>query len=232
MKTNKAQYLFDKVIITSGGHASYDIAKFLGHTIVEPKKALVGLKTREDFRNLAGVSLKCFGEDLLFTHSGISGPYAYKISSLHARDKFPYSINLDFCGEIDLQKMLNDNPHKSIKNLISELVPKSFAEYIITEAGISLDEKCHRIDGKMRNRILEYLNTFTITVTGTADGGEVVTSGGIALNEIDSKTMESKIIKGLYFAGEVLDIDGFCGGFNLQNCWSTAYVAAQAVIMP
>ncbi len=229
LRSDKAEYLFDKVIIATGGHSSYDIAKSFGHTIVEPKKSLVGLTTQEDFSELAGVSVDYGGENILFTHKGLSGPYIYRISSLRARDKFPYKLSFDFAGDIDLQSLLNDNAHKSIKNLVSELVPKSFGEFILKKAGIAIDEKCHKIDGKTRDKILELLQNFAVTITGTDNAGEVVTCGGVALDEVNSKTMESKLVDGLYFIGEVLDIDGFCGGFNLQNCWSTAFVAACGV---
>lgn len=221
---------FDAVVIAVGGHASYNICNYLNHTIIEPKKALVGLKTRENLASLAGVSLKINGEDLLFTHQGISGPYAYKLSSLKARESFPYSISLNICGDIDLQSMLNDNPHKSIKNLLSEIVPKSFAQYLLNRLNIPDETKSYKIDGKTRDRILKYLSDFELTITGTASGGEVVTCGGVALNEIDSRTMESKLVPNIYFCGEVLDIDGFCGGFNLQNCWSTGYIAAMSIL--
>ncbi len=232
---SKIEYLdFEKynyIVIATGGHASYDILKSTGHTIVSPVPALVGLKTEENFP--AGVCIKnvnsCgFIDDLLFTHEGISGPIVYKISSVFARKNFPYKISLDFCDIIDLQKLLDTNPHKEIKNLLSDIVPKSFVSYILKE--ISSETKCCNINGKMRDKILKNLHNYEITVTGTAKGGEVVTCGGVALDEINSKTMQSKIIPNLYFCGEVLDIDGFCGGFNLQNCWSTAYIAAQSII--
>ena len=232
VKTDKAEYLFDKVVIATGGHASYEIIKKFGHTIIEPRKALVALKTAEDLSKLAGVSVKCCGEDVLFTHCGVSGPYVFKISSLRAREKFPYRLSFDFVGAIDLQKMLNENPHKSVKNLLSEIMPKSFGEFVLGCVDVPVDEKCHRIDGKTRDRILDKLQNFSVTITGTSDGGEVVTSGGVSLVEVNSKTMESKLVSGLYFAGEVLDIDGFCGGFNLQNCWSTAFVASESILHP
>ena len=82
----------------------------------------------------------------------------------------------------------------------------------------------------MRDAILHKLQNYEILVTGTVPDGEVVTSGGVDLNEVDSKTMESKLVPNLYFCGEVMDIDGFCGGFNLQNCWSTGYVASQGIM--
>lgn len=212
----------DYVVIATGGHASYNMIKSLGHTIVEPKPALTGLVTKEDFSSISGVSIN----DVLFTHKGISGPAVYKISSIKARDKFPYSLSFDFIGDIDLQTHLNENPHKSIKNLLSDYVPKSFAEFILEEP----DLKCHRIDGKMRDKILDKLQNFTVTAVGTVPDGEVVTAGGVDLKEVNPKTMESKLVPHVYFCGEVLDIDGFCGGFNLQNCWSTGYITAQGII--
>ena len=224
---------YDYIVIAIGGHSSYSMLKQAGHKIVPPRPALVGLKTNQMFPAgvvLKGVSSCGFKDDLLFTHEGISGPLIYKISSVYARQNFPYIINLDICGEIDLQTFLNKNPHKAIKNLLSEFMPKSFAEFILNKSGINLEEKCHNIDGKKRDKILNFINNYEIEITGTAKGGEVVTSGGVDLNEVDSKTMQSKIVPNLYFCGEVLDIDGFCGGFNLQNCWSTAYVAAQGII--
>lgn len=212
----------DFVVIATGGHASYNIIRALGHRIVEPKPALTGLVTKEDFSVISGVSIN----DVLFTHKGISGPAVYKISSLKARDKFPYTLSFDFVGDIDLQAALNENPHKTIKNLLSEYVPKSFAEFILDEP----DRKCHTIDGKTRDKILDKLQNFTVTAVGTVPDGEVVTSGGVDLDEINPKTMESKLVPHVYFCGEVMDIDGFCGGFNLQNCWSTGYLAAQGII--
>lgn len=212
----------DFVVIATGGHASYNIIRALGHKIIQPKPALTGLVTKEDFSRISGVAIN----DVLFTHKGISGPVVYKISSLRARDEFPYTLSFDFVGNIDLQSALNGKPHKSIKNLLSDYVPKSFAEFVLDNP----DEKCHRIDGKTRDKILEKLQSFTVTAIGTVPDGEVVTAGGVDLKEINPKTMQSKFAPNVYFCGEVVDIDGFCGGFNLQNCWSTGFVAAQGII--
>lgn len=224
--TNMGAYKADFVVISSGGHASYDLIKMLGHKIIEPKPALVGLLTKENFASISGVCIN----DILFTHKGISGPKIYEISSLRARESFPYKLNFDFIGEVDLQTELNSNPHKSIKNLLSEHVPKSFAEFVLTELKINPDTKSHMIDGKTRDKILTKLQNFEICVIGTFPDGEVVTAGGVDLKEINQKDMQSKLVPHVYFCGEVMDIDGFCGGFNLQNCWSTGYLAAQGII--
>lgn len=224
--TNMGAYKADFVVISSGGHASYDLIKMLGHKIIEPKPALVGLLTKENFASISGVCIN----NILFTHKGISGPKIYEISSLRARESFPYKLNFDFIGEVDLQIELNSNPHKSIKNLLSEHVPKSFAEFVLTELKINPDTKSHMIDGKTRDKILTKLQNFEICVIGTFPDGEVVTAGGVDLKEINQKDMQSKLVPRIYFCGEVMDIDGFCGGFNLQNCWSTGYLAAQGII--
>lgn len=224
--TDMGAYNANYVVIASGGHATYDLIKMLGHKIVEPKPALVGLLTKENFSQISGVCIN----DLLFTHKGVSGPRIYTISSLRARDKFPYKLNFDFVGKIDLQNDLNSNPHKSIKNLLADYVPKSFVEYVLQVLKINKETKCHAIDGKTRDRILDKLKNFEITVIGTFPDGEVVTAGGVDLKEINPKNLESKIVPHVYFCGEVMDIDGFCGGFNLQNCWSTGYLSAQGII--
>lgn len=232
--TDMGSYKFDKFVIATGGHSGYKIAEYLGHNIIEPKPALTALKTKENFKPLAGVCLKNVGalnfiDDIIFTHTGVSGPLIYKISSANARKNFPYGLSLKVLPDMDFQAELNNNPHKNIKNLISEFVPKSFAEYTLEILGINPDRKCHQIDGKTRDKIVEKLRNFEITVAGTVKDSEVVTCGGVDLNEINPKTLQSKLVDNIFFCGEVLDIDGFCGGFNLQNCWSTAYCVAQAI---
>ena len=248
IKSENNTYEFDNVVIAVGGHAGFTLAKNLGHKIIAPKPALTGLITKERFKPIQGVSLKdivaqvsgrgskhsTISGDLLFTHEGISGPLAYKISSICAREEFtfinPLVIKLNFLQqEIDLQELLNSNSKKDIKNLIAELVPRSLAEYILSISEIGLDEKCHQINAKKRDLILKSLAEFEINVISTAKEGEVVTSGGVCLDEINPKTMQSKLVEGLYFAGEVIDVDGFCGGFNLQNCWSTGFVAGTSI---
>ena len=229
--TDMGSYSFDKIVIAAGGHNGYDCAKFLGHNIISPKPALTGLKTHENFKSLSGVSVKNvktmnFVGDILFTHEGISGPLIYKISSVKARDSFPYKLSFNLVGNVNLQEELDNNPHKSIKNILSEFVPKSLSEYVLRRLNIHEDRKSHTIDGKTRDTILNSLQRFNVTVIAPSKGAEVVTAGGIDLKEINPKTMESKLVENVYFCGEVLDIDGFCGGFNLQNCWSTGYCAA------
>ena len=225
---------YDYVVISIGGHSGYELLKPFGINIIEPKPSLVGLNTIEDFQNLSGTvvkGVKIDGQygDILFTHFGVSGPLIYKISSLNAFSDFPYKLNIDLCPKLnDLQKVLNDNSKKEIKNILSEFMPKKIAEYILAPIPINL--KASDIDGKTRDVILHKIHNFQITVSGTNKGEETVTAGGVDLDEINPRTMEFKKIPNLYCIGEVLNIDGFCGGFNLQNAWSTAYVCAQGII--
>ena len=232
IQTNKSSYAFDIVVIATGGHANFNIIK--GIEIIEPTQSLVGLVTEEDFSNLAGASIKNviyknITGDILFTHKGVSGPLIYKISSLKARDSIPYDLTLQLANLKNLQESLNDNPHKEIKNQLGKYVPKAVAQYILNNLGIDLQTPAHKINGKMRDLIIDKLENFKITIKAKVPDGEVVTAGGIDLKEINSKTMEAKKFPNLIFCGEILDIDGFCGGFNLQNCWSTGYIAAKTV---
>lgn len=230
IKTGKAEYFFSDVVISVGG-GKY--IKGLNHKIIPYTPALVGLNV--DIKTLSGVVLKdvysidCkISDDLLFTHFGISGPLVYKISSIKTKDPFPYKLSFDLYNkEFDLQKLLNDNPHKDLKNILSSIFPHRFAEYL---SGEFSEVKAHNIDRKVRDLILNKIHNFEINVTGTNKGEETVTAGGYDLNEVNPKTMESKLYPNLYITGEALDIDGFCGGFNLQNAWSTGFVAAEGII--
>ncbi len=232
LKTSKAEYLFSNVIVAAGGHTGYEILKALDIKIIPPRPSLVGLNS--DLHELSGVVIKNalsnntgLSGDILFTHFGISGPLVYKISSIKAEAEFPYSLSFNLAPELEnLQEILNNNPHKELKNILSGFLPKRMASYI---SGNYAEIKAHQIDGKTRDLILSRIYNFQLTITGINKGEETVTAGGVDLNEVNSKTMESKKYKGLYFIGEILDIDGFCGGFNLQNAWSTAFVAATGV---
>ena len=227
------QYLFSHVIVSVGGHWGVDVLKNLDINIIPQKPSLVGLNTNIKapsgivLKNVYSKDLK-ITDDILFTHFGISGPLTYKISSIKARDQFPYQLSFDlFPKDLPLQDLLNTYPHKELKNILSEFLPLNFVKYLLGDfAGI----KAHKINGKIRDEILEKIHNFEVIVTGANKGEETVTAGGVDLKEINPKTMECKKYPHLYFIGEILDIDGFCGGFNLQNAWSTAYVAAESIL--
>ena len=230
--------MFDIIVFAIGGHSDYKIISDLGIKIIEPVQSLVGFITKEDFSTLSGVSLKnifvkydkkVVNGDILFTHKGISGPAIYTVSSLKARHKLPYKLSIDFIKEFDLQYYLDRNPHKEIKNLLSEFVPKSLGVWILNNLGINPELKCHKINKIIRDKIVSNLHNFEVNVVSKIQDGEIVTCGGVDLAEINPKTMESKKYKNIYFCGEVVDIDGFCGGFNLQNCWSGAFVVSESI---
>ena len=227
------QYFFTDVILAIGGHSGHELAEKLGIKIIETKPSLVGLNTKENFKELSGTSIKCAKcngvvDDLLFTHFGISGPLVYTISSIKAFDSMPYKLNIDLAPDLtELQNELNNYPHKEIKNILSKYLPQRLVSYVLK--GIDETTKAHQVNGKTRDLILNRIHNFEINIIGTNKGEETVTAGGIDLDEINPKTMEVKNIPNLYAIGEVLNIDGFCGGFNLQNAWSTAYVCANSI---
>ena len=235
--TDMNSYKFDKLICATGGHSGYDMIKRIGISVINPKPSLVGLVTTEKFSDLMGVvSENAYSNDfdlsgnILFTHFGVSGPLIYQISSLKARDNMPYNLSFDLCPDLEnLQDVLNNNSHKFIKNVLGEYLPMSLAEWILKKCDITSDTPAHKINGKQRDSILNKIHNFEITVKSTQKDGETVSAGGVDLDKINPKTMESKEVAGLYFCGEVINVDGFCGGFNLQNCWSTAYIAASAI---
>lgn len=236
--TDMGAYYFDKIVYSTGSHNGFDMIKRIGVSIVDVLPSLTAYVTENTFKNLMGVSLKNiynkesgFAGDILFTHFGVSGPLIYKISSVKAKDKFPFILSFDLCPSLEnFQEILNNNSHKFIKNVLSDFLPSRLVDYVLLEVNISRDIECYKINGKMRDLILDKIHNFQIQVNSTRKDGETVNAGGVCLDKINSKTMESKEVPNLFFCGEVIDVDGFCGGFNLQNCWSTAYVVATAII--
>ena len=237
IKTNKAEYFYTDIIVSVGGDKFKNelLFKNLDLNIIPFTPALVGLNSKKNFKEISGVVIKNvyskdlkIADDLLFTHFGISGPLTYKISSYKTKEKIPYKLTFDlYPFEIDLQELLNKNPHKELKNILSKILPINFAKFILKDLA---EVNAHKIDGKTRDLILEQIHNFEVTIVGTNKGEETVSAGGIDLNEINPKTMEAKKYPNLYFTGEILNIDGLCGGFNLQNAWSTAYIAAKSIL--
>ncbi|MBE5756981.1 MAG: NAD(P)/FAD-dependent oxidoreductase [Clostridiales bacterium] len=229
----------------------YNFAKKFGHTIIDLKPALVGLTVREYFcKKLQGVSLKnvtlkakynnkvLYEElgELLFTHFGVSGPLVLSLSSLINRKECEFlNVAIDFKPALTkemldnrLLKEFKEFKGKSIKNAMYTLLPKSVAEVVLDRANILYEKKVDEISQKERNAIIELLKNFELTVNGLRPLEEaIVTAGGINVKEIKSSTMESTIVKGLFFAGEVIDIDAFTGGFNIQLALSTGYLAGE-----
>ncbi len=248
----------DSVIICTGGMSysatgstgdGYDFAKILGHTVIEPKSALVGIETSgNECLNMQGLSLKnvrlaCYNEkklvfsdfgEMLFTHFGISGPIALSCSSyINRLDLNNLRVSIDLKPALDYQtldkRLINEfkeNNNKTIINIMPSLLPKSMSQIILNRAQINVDKKCCEISKEERDRLINILKNFSFKVSGLRPIDEaIITSGGVNVKEINPKTMQSKICKGLYFAGEVIDVDALTGGFNLQTAFSTAYLA-------
>lgn len=229
----------------------YEIARRAGHSINELMPSLVPLVVKEPYiKELQGLSLKNvtvraiangnqvyedFGE-MLFTHYGLSGPVILSASfyvSDHLRKNKEIKISIDLkpaLSEEELDKRIirdfEKNTNKHFKNSLDDLLPQKLIPVIIALSGIDEAKEVHQITKLERKNLVKLLKGLTFTVTGTRPIAEaIVTSGGINLKEINPKTMESKLVKGLYFAGEIIDLDAFTGGFNLQIAFSTGYAA-------
>ena len=254
--TKHNKYKFDIVIIATGGRGSgHKLAKNLGHTICDLRPALSSLKILEThLSGLAGVSMKDVSADiyfqnkkqktvrgdLLFTHNGISGPFAYKISSYFTYCDFnkenPLTIKLNFVGKTfesfdkEFMEILNCNAQKEIHTIVSQYIPKSLTDNMLQINNVDDKIKCGQLSKKDRQIISKNLTEFTIKAVDITRGEEIVTAGGVKLSEIDAKTMCSKLVDDLYFCGEIIDVDGLTGGFNLQNCWSTGFVVGKSLL--
>lgn len=246
---------FDSLVISTGGRGEgHKLAKKLSHTIAPLKPALCSLVIKETaLKELSGITLKnikadvYFGGkkqftqsgDFLFTHFGVSGPLVYKISSYAAfldySEITPLTIKLNLVNkaEDEFDKILTseflNNGKKSLLNVISEYIPKKLAKEILRTINEDCEKKVSEVNKVSRKKIVSAICCFELNAIKTHQGGEVVTAGGVDLNELNPKTLESKIIKNLFFCGEILNIDGLTGGFNLQNCWSNGFVAGNSL---
>ena len=227
------------------------LAAGVGHTVTPLRPSLVALESGDpDCPAMQGLSLRnCgvtildnkkrkalytdFGE-LLFTHFGLSGPTILSASA-HMRDMAPgrYTVVLDLKPaltpeQLD-QRLLRDlekNKNKNFSNALDELLPQKMIPVVIRRSGIPPEEKCNTVTRVQRAALLEVLKHFAVEISGFSPlSGAIVTSGGVSVKEIDPKTMQSKKISGLYFAGEIIDVDAYTGGFNLQIAFSTGHAA-------
>lgn len=239
--------------ITGSMGDGYKMAKKLGHTVVDLKPSLVPLNIHEGFCTaLSGLSLKNvnlsifeddkkkpiyseFGE-MLFTHFGISGPLVLSASS-HIRymGKKQYKAVIDLKPALTLEQLDNrilrdfaEEQNKDFANSLSALLPKSLIPVIVKLSKIDANKKVNQISREERINLCNLIKAFPLTVTGFRPIEEaIITSGGISVKEIDPKTMQSKLVNGLFFAGEIIDVDAYTGGFNLQIAFSTGYVAGK-----
>ncbi|MBR5479833.1 MAG: NAD(P)/FAD-dependent oxidoreductase [Clostridia bacterium] len=229
----------------------YKMAAQLGHTIVPPRASLVPITAESKLcSSMQGLSLKnvvlsvynrkqkCVFEEMgemLFTHFGVSGPLVLSASA-HMRDieNDKYILKIDLKPALDREKLnarvlrdFDERKNQDISNALRGLLPAKLVLPVLLKAGISADVKVHSIDKTSRARLIDVLKGFEICVDSFRPISEaIITSGGIKVSEIDPKTMMSRLINSLYFAGEIIDTDAYTGGFNLQIAWSTAYVAA------
>lgn len=229
----------------------YAMAEALGHTVIAPQGSLVPLETAgSDAQDMQGLSLrnvgvklvnnkkkvlyKDFGE-LLFTHFGVSGPTVLS-ASCHLKGEQCRLI-------IDLKPALEENKlddrilrdldmyqNRSMENALTDLLPRSMIPVVLRRLDIDPNLQANSLTRQKRRSLVELLKAFDLEITGKRPVAEaIITSGGIKVSEIDPKTMASKKVPGLYFAGEVIDCDAYTGGFNLQIAWATAYAAGMAV---
>ena len=229
----------------------YAMAKALGHTIVEPQGSLVPLETAgNDCQDMQGLSLrnvgvkllnakgkvlyKDFGE-LLFTHFGVSGPTVLS-ASCHLKGE-GCKLVIDMKPALDEAK-LNDRilrdlemyQNRAMENALTDLMPRSMIPVVLRRLEIDPAMQANSLTKQKRRALIELLKAFPVEITGRRPVAEaIITSGGVKCGEIDPKTMESKKMAGLYFAGEIIDCDAYTGGFNLQIAWATAYAAGMSV---
>lgn len=235
--------------LTGSTGDGYELAADLGHTIIQPRGSLVPLEAQEAFCGaMQGLSLKnvalkvknskkkvVFSEqgEMLFTHFGISGPLVLSASACMRDAKEQYTAHIDLKPALDEQKLdtrlvreFSERSNQDFQNILGSLVPKSMIPTIIELTGIPGNQKGHEIPKSQRHILLETLKNLTIHISGSRPVSDaIVTAGGVKVNEIDPKTMASKLVAGLYFAGEVIDVDAYTGGFNLQIAWATGNVA-------
>ena len=229
----------------------YEMARALGHTVVPTEGSLVPLEEKgEDCAQMRGLSLrnvgvklmdakgkvlyKDFGE-LLFTHFGVSGPTALSASAHLKGENCRLILDLKPAldeGKLDarLLRDLEQYKNRSMENALTDILPRSMIPVILQRAQIPASLQANALTKQQRRQLLTLMKAYPVEIAGKRPVSEaIITSGGIKVSEVDPKTMMSKLVPGLYFAGEILDCDAYTGGFNLQIAWATAYVAGTSV---
>ena len=238
--------------LTGSTGDGYALASAIGHTIIEPEGSLVPLVERgHDCAQMQGlalrnVSLKLknakgkvvftdFGE-LLFTHFGLSGPLILSASAHMARGESGYIVEIDLKPALDEQTLdarivrdFEKNQNRDFANSLAELLPRSMIPVVVRRSGIAPAQKVNTVPRQQRRQLLETIKRFTVPIACKAPVEEaIVTTGGVKVSEVDPKTMQSKKAAGVFFAGEILDVDAYTGGFNLQIAWATGFAAGCA----
>lgn len=239
--------------LTGSKGEGHKMARELGHTVTELRPSLVPLESDDDYCaemqgfSLKNVMLSAFEDgkliykelgEMLFTHFGVSGPLVLSASS-HMRNMGTkkYTLSIDLKPALDEKKLdarlLRDfekYANRDFANALNDLAGKTMIPVLIRLSGIAPETKVNSITREQRHALLHLLKNFPVNILGTRPIDEaIVTSGGVSTKEVNPRTMESKLVKGLYFAGEVLDLDAYTGGFNLQIAWSTAFTAANSI---
>lgn len=231
----------------------YAFATTLGHTITPLAPSLNAFFTKETWpARVSGLSFEHatitekrerhqhFTGPFLFTHKGISGPAVFALSSLVAFEKYdkeqPLEITIDLFPDLSfdalknsLDELVTQNPKKLFENVLSMGIPNSLAEIALEEIHIDRTKHANEVAKKDTNKLCGWMKAIPLSVVQRGAGDEFVTAGGVALNEVNPQTMESLICPNLFFAGEILDVDGFTGGFNLQASWATGHLAGAHV---
>ncbi len=254
---NEADFLIaEKVMISTGGNQSgYKLAQSLGHKIVKPVPSIFALHSKDSgLEECSGVSIKNVSlrlmvkdkifenkGDLLITHKGFSGPSVLKLSSIAARElsieKYKSLLNIKWSNlnqEELLEKidLLRKNNGKSTLNNVRPVpdLTRRLWLFLLNKIDICAEKKWANIIASERDKIVEVLLGEEYIITGKGPTGEeFVTAGGVDTNEVNFKTMESLISSGLYFSGEILNVDGITGGFNFQHCWTSGWLAGKAI---
>lgn len=229
-------------------------AEQLGHKIEEPVPSLVPMTVLEDYcMQMQGLSLRNvqatireggkvffeeFGE-MLFTHFGVSGPLMLSASSVvnDRLRKKKLSLTIDLKPALSEEQLdarilrdFEENKNRQFKNSVKGLLPAKMIPVVISLSGIDPEKKINGITKQERKKLVECIKAFPLTLTGLRGFNEaIITRGGVSVKQVDPSTMESKLVKGLYFAGEILDVDAYTGGFNLQIAWSTGYLAGSSI---
>ena len=240
--------------ITGSNGDGYKLLKKLGHSITDIRPALVPMNSSDYFiKDLQGLTLKNvrlsmvvdgkqkyeeMGE-MLFTHFGISGPLVLSASSLlaHVKEYKTVKCIIDLKPALSVEQLderlireFKEGNLKNINNVIPNLYPHSLCPVMLRLSNLDPYKKCNVISKEERQRLVNVTKNFEIKIDSVRDFNEaIITKGGVNLKEINPKTMESKIVPGLYLAGEVIDLDAFTGGFNLQIAWSTGYLAGMSL---
>lgn len=239
--------------LTGSTGVGYELAREMGHTVTPCRPSLVPLESDDEYCaemqgfSLRNVTLSAYEDDklifrelgeMLFTHFGVSGPLVLSASS-HMRNfgKSKYRLSIDLKPALDEKKLdarlLRDfekYANRDFENALGDLAGRTMIPVLVKLSGIPVDEKVNSITRSQRHDLLRLFKEFPVSISGPRPIKEaIITSGGVLTKEINPRTMESKLVSGLYFAGEVLDLDAYTGGFNLQIAWSTAFVAANSI---